>query len=151
GNQPFAREIFWLATDGSGAVKRLTHHHSDQAVNSSGDKDYWAEPHATSSWDGTVVLYATVWQQRWAHYYLNTVTGNWWSSPPTFSGWAALPGGVTTATGPAAVMFNGAQPVFVQGTDNGIYQNLLTAGGWSGRSPLTGKTPSGPSATVFNN
>ena len=77
GNQPFAREIFWLKTDGSGAVKRLTQHHSDQAV-SSGQKDYWAEPHATSSWDGTVVLYATVWQQPWAHYYLNTVTGNWW-------------------------------------------------------------------------
>jgi len=78
GNQPFTREIFFLKTDGSGAVKRLTHHHSDQATNASGDKDYWAEPHATSSWDGTIVLYATVWQKPWAHYYLNTVTGNWW-------------------------------------------------------------------------
>jgi len=78
GNPPFAREIFFLKTDGSGAVKRLTHHHSDQATDSWGDKDYWAEPHATSSWDGTIVLYATVWQQPWVHYYLNTVTGSWW-------------------------------------------------------------------------
>jgi hypothetical protein len=78
GNKPFAREIFWLKTDGSGAVKRLAHHHSDQATDSTGQKDYWAEPHATSSWDGTIILNASVWQTPWTHYDLYTVTGNWW-------------------------------------------------------------------------
>jgi hypothetical protein len=78
GNRPFAREIFWLKTDGSGAVKRLAHHHSDQATDSSNQKDYWAEPHATSSWDGTIILNASVWRTPWTHYDLHTVTGSWW-------------------------------------------------------------------------
>jgi hypothetical protein len=78
GNRPFAREIFWLKTDGSGAVKRLAHHHSDEATDSANQKDYWAEPHATSSWDGTIILNASVWQTPWTHYDLETVTGSWW-------------------------------------------------------------------------
>jgi hypothetical protein len=78
GNPLLAREIFWLKTDGSGAVKRIAHHRSDQAFDPSGEKDYWAEPHATSSWDGTIILFASVWQTPWIHYDLYTVTGVWW-------------------------------------------------------------------------
>jgi hypothetical protein len=81
GNPPFAREIFWLKTDGSGAVKRIAHHHSDQALDASGDKDYWAEPHATSSWDGTVVVFASAWHEPFSHYDLYSVTGPWWPEP----------------------------------------------------------------------
>jgi hypothetical protein len=75
--QPFAREVFWLKLDGSGAVRRIAHHHSDQD-SANGDKDYWAEPHATSSWDGSVVVFASVWGQPFQHYDLYTVTGQWW-------------------------------------------------------------------------
>lgn len=59
-DSPFQREIFWLKLDGSGAVQRLAHHHSDQG-SCNADKDYWAEPHAVGSWDGSKVLFASVW------------------------------------------------------------------------------------------
>jgi hypothetical protein len=73
-----AREIFWLKLDGSGQVRRLAHHHSDQGVDANGDKDYWAEPHATSAWDGSTILFASVWGQPFSEYDLYTVTGWWW-------------------------------------------------------------------------
>ncbi|HEV8713400.1 MAG TPA: hypothetical protein VGX03_11290, partial [Candidatus Binatia bacterium] len=71
----------------------------------------------------------------------------------TFSGWAPLPGGGATLAGPAVVIFNGEPWVFVRGTNNRIYRNLLTASSWSGWSevPGGGLTPSSPGATVFNN
>jgi hypothetical protein len=75
---PFAREVFWLNLDGSGQVRRVAHHHSDQSVNADGDKDYWAEPHATSSWDGSTIVFASVWGQPFGEYDLYTVTGQWW-------------------------------------------------------------------------
>jgi hypothetical protein len=80
--QPFAREIFWLKLDGSGAVRRIAHHHSNQALRpgAAGDpeKDYFAEPQATSSWDGTIVLFSSVWGEPFQHYDLYSVTGLWW-------------------------------------------------------------------------
>jgi hypothetical protein len=56
-----------------------------------------------------------------------------------FSGWTLLPGGGVTLAGPAVVILNGAPLVFARGTDNGIYQNFLTAGGWSGWSEVPGE------------
>jgi hypothetical protein len=76
--QPYAREILWLKLDGSGEVRRIAHHHSDQGFDSSGKKDYWAEPQATSSWDGSIVLFSSVWGQPFTEYDLYTVTGHWW-------------------------------------------------------------------------
>lgn len=76
-SQPYSREVLWLKLDGSGTVRRIAHHHSDQARPSTG-KDYWAEPQATSSWDGSVVLFSSVWGQPFSHYDLYTVTGQWW-------------------------------------------------------------------------
>jgi hypothetical protein len=80
--QPFAREIFWLKLDGSGAVRRIAHHHSDQAfclsLSGEREKDYFAEPQATSSWDGKIVLFASVWGEPFKHYDLYAATGLWW-------------------------------------------------------------------------
>jgi hypothetical protein len=75
---PFAREVFWLKLDGSGQVRRVAHHHSDQGVDANGNKDYWAEPHATCSWDGMLILFASVWDQPFSEYDLYAVTGQWW-------------------------------------------------------------------------
>lgn len=75
--QPFSREIFWLKLDGSGEVRRIAHHHSDQGF-VDGKKDYWAEPQATSSWDGSIVLFSSVWNQPFSEYDLYSVTGKWW-------------------------------------------------------------------------
>jgi hypothetical protein len=74
---PFAREVFWLKMDGSGQVKRIAHHHSDQVAGGSMGKDYFAEPHATASWDGTVVAFSSTWGTPW-RYDFYTVTGGWW-------------------------------------------------------------------------
>jgi hypothetical protein len=81
-HEPFAREIFWLKLDGSGAVRRIAHHHSDQVLRSGpsgeSEKDYFAEPQATSSWDGAVVLFSSVWGEPFTHYDLYAATGLWW-------------------------------------------------------------------------
>jgi hypothetical protein len=74
---PYAREVFWLKLNGSGEIRHLAHHHSDQ-VEAGDKKDYWAEPQATSSWDGNVVLFASVWGEPFQEYDLYTVTGHWW-------------------------------------------------------------------------
>jgi len=74
---PYSREVLWLKLDGSGAVRRIAHHHSDQS-RIDGKKDYWAEPQATSSWDGSIVLFSSVWEQPYSEYDLYTVTGWWW-------------------------------------------------------------------------
>lgn len=79
---PFSREVFWLALDGSGKVRHLAQHHSDVAYNSAGEKDYFAEPHATSSWDGSIVLVASVWGTPWKQYDLYTVTAVAPPKPP---------------------------------------------------------------------
>jgi hypothetical protein len=77
GTHACAREVFWLKLDGSGEVRHIAHHHSDQATVND-EKDYWAEPQATSSWDGNIVLFASVWGQPFQRYDLYTVTGQWW-------------------------------------------------------------------------
>lgn len=74
---PCAREVFWLKLDGGGDIRHVAHHHSDQAMRNK-TKDYWAEPHATSSWDGNIVLFASTWGQPFSQYDLYTVTGHWW-------------------------------------------------------------------------
>jgi hypothetical protein len=79
--RPFSREIFWLKLDGSGEVRRIGHHHSDQGFHSTpwGDeKDYFAEPQATSSWDGKLVVFASVWGEPFNHYDLYLLSGQWW-------------------------------------------------------------------------
>jgi hypothetical protein len=74
---PYAREVFWLKLDGSGEVRHVAHHHSDQARTDK-QKDYWAEPQATSSWDGNIVLFSSVWGQPFGRYDLYMVKGQWW-------------------------------------------------------------------------
>jgi hypothetical protein len=80
--RPFSREVFWLKLDGSGQVRRIAHHHSDQGFRLAPwggmEKDYWAEPQATSSWDGNLVLFCSVWGEPFNHYDLYSVTGQWW-------------------------------------------------------------------------
>jgi hypothetical protein len=74
--EPFSREIFWLKLDGSGMVKRIAHHHSDCDTRR-GERDYWSENHATSSWDGNTVVFASNWNEPWNHYDLYTLSGDW--------------------------------------------------------------------------
>jgi hypothetical protein len=61
--QPFAQEVFLLALDGSGRVQRLAHHHSTPYYETDGSKKYWDEPHATSSWDSSLILLTSNWGQ----------------------------------------------------------------------------------------
>lgn len=78
---PRMREIFWLALDGSGQVKPLAHHHSDVATKDD-LKDYFAEPHATSSWDGSLVVFTSVWGQPWTRYDVYTIGAGAVVPPP---------------------------------------------------------------------
>jgi hypothetical protein len=64
---PFTREIFLVALDGSGAVERLAHSHAYVGM-VNGDRDYFAETHASSSWDGSLVLFASTWGDTGQHY-----------------------------------------------------------------------------------
>jgi len=68
-----------------------------------------------------------------------------------WTGWAEVPGGGATPDSPAAVSYNGAQNVFVRGTDNAIYRNVLSAGAWSGwaQVPGNGATTSALGADTF--
>jgi hypothetical protein len=73
---PLGREVFWLPLDGSGDVRRIAHHHSDVTIQSD-KKDYWAEPHASPSWDGSRVFFSSTWGDAYKRYDLYVVTGNW--------------------------------------------------------------------------
>jgi hypothetical protein len=85
--QAFAREIFWLALDGSQGVKRIAHHHSEVAVNA-GVPDVQAQPQATTTWDGQTVVFTSVWcatpvaadcqGASFGRYDVYTATGMWW-------------------------------------------------------------------------
>lgn len=76
---PFSREIFLLALDGSGRVKRLAHHHSEQFTDSSGNKDYWSEPQATSSWSGDMFVFASTFGAlAFTQYDDFLISGNFW-------------------------------------------------------------------------
>lgn len=79
--QPLGREIFWVALDGSGLLKRIAHHHSDLAYTDQPwgrEKDYFAEPHATSSWDGKAVFFNSVWGDNFNQYDVYKASGPWW-------------------------------------------------------------------------
>ncbi len=63
---PFEDEIFALKMDGSGDVQRIAHHHSKRFSPSTPDRDnsnYWAEPHATVSRDGTRMIFGSNWRE----------------------------------------------------------------------------------------
>ncbi len=47
-------QIFQMATDGSGGIRRLVHHHSNK-------DDYWARPRASISKDGRYVTFDSSW------------------------------------------------------------------------------------------
>lgn len=81
--EPFSREIFLVSLDGSGAVERLAHHQSLVANLPSGERDYFAEPHASSSWDGSLVLFASTWGQTGQHYDLYSLTQTGGGTPPS--------------------------------------------------------------------
>ncbi|HTL83009.1 MAG TPA: T9SS type A sorting domain-containing protein [Bacteroidia bacterium] len=59
----FKDEIFQVATDGSGSVRRLAHHHSDflsdYAANGSGA--YWSSPKGCISKDGKWIVFTSNW------------------------------------------------------------------------------------------
>jgi hypothetical protein len=81
--QPFGREIFLLSLDGTQSVKRIAHHHSDvQPAGPQGDEDYFAEPHATMTWDGNTIVFSSTWGDPLIRYDVYTVTqppnGTWW-------------------------------------------------------------------------
>lgn len=63
---PFEDEVFMLKLDGSGTVQRLAHHHSRRFSPATPDRDnsnYYAEPHATVSRDGSRILFASNWRE----------------------------------------------------------------------------------------
>jgi len=63
---PFEDEVFALKMDGSGTVERYAHHHSREYSTYTPDRDhganYFAEPRATVSKDGTRILFASNWR-----------------------------------------------------------------------------------------
>ncbi len=78
---PFQRELFWIST-ATKEVRRIAHHHSDQGSDANG-KDYFAEPHAVPSWDGTMVAFASVWGSPFQEYDFYSVTGDWFHTGAT--------------------------------------------------------------------
>ena len=68
-----------------------------------------------------------------------------------WSGWSEVPGAGQTTDAPSAVKYSGKHYLFVRGTDNLIYRNVLTSAGWSGWSevPGGGSTTSAPAASVY--
>ena len=80
--KPLMRELFWVKMDGSGEVRRIAHHHSDVAVGTT-DKDYWAEPHGSSSWDGSIAVFSSVWGVPFGPIDFYKVTGKWFDDSST--------------------------------------------------------------------
>jgi hypothetical protein len=62
-----------------------------------------------------------------------------------------VPGAGQTTDAPSAVKFDGKHYLFVRGTDDRIYRNVLTSAGWSGWSevPGGGATTAAPAASVY--
>lgn len=58
-------EIFWLKLDGSGEVRRVAHHHSSRE-----DGGYFAEQHAVTNRNGTMILFASNWGAEKVNDYL---------------------------------------------------------------------------------
>ena len=53
-----------------------------------------------------------------------------------WTGWSQVPGNGLTTAGPATTVYQGKTYLFVRGTDNRIYQNVLTNSSWSGWSQV---------------
>jgi hypothetical protein len=69
----------------------------------------------------------------------------------TWSGWSEVPGAGQTTDAPSAVKFGRNHYLFVRGTDDLIYRNVLTADGWSGWAEVPGgATHSAPAASVYH-
>lgn len=70
-----------------------------------------------------------------------------------WSGWSQVPGNGLTTAGPATTVYQGKTYLFVRGTNQRIYQNVLTNSSWSGWSEVYGNglTPSNPGVTVYQN
>ena len=62
-------EIFWLKLDGSGEVRRVAHHHSDRE-----EGGYFAEQHAVTNRDGTLIVFASNWGGSVIHDFLVRLT-----------------------------------------------------------------------------
>lgn len=78
------------------------------------------------------------------------------TTEPSWSGWAPMPGGGATLSGPGLTIYNGVPWAFVRGTDNRIYTNHLISGtynSWVGWSEIPGgiSTYSKLTATVYTN
>jgi hypothetical protein len=74
------------------------------------------------------------------------------AAPLFWSGWGEIPGNGFTKDAPGATSYLGRLYLFVRGTDNRIYQNILSGTSWGtwGEVPYNnGFTPSGPAATVY--
>jgi len=77
--------------------------------------------------------------------YWNELVGVWGYGPASWSGWAKLPAGGTTLSGPALTIASDEVAFMVQGTNNGIYWCRGTWGGsWSTWERLPGATLSSP-------
>ena len=57
----FKNEIFQIATDGSGNVRRLAHHHSKVGRINNTTYDYWSTPRAAISMDGKWITFTSNW------------------------------------------------------------------------------------------
>lgn len=57
----FSDEIYQVATDGSKAVRRLCHHHSDYLNQTNFNDQYWSEPKANVSRNGKYAVFTSNW------------------------------------------------------------------------------------------
>ena len=66
-NVPFYQEVFRLSLNStlqSPKVQRLAHHRSERNLPAScGMSNYWADPHASTSRDGTQIIFGSTWGQ----------------------------------------------------------------------------------------
>mgnify|MGYP001584849086 CR=1 FL=1 len=77
---PLQHEIFLLNIH-TGEIRRICHHHSLADRSATGeDKDYFAEPQATSSWDGDSVVFSSNWgpSERYTRYETYKIEGTFW-------------------------------------------------------------------------
>ena len=70
--------------------------------------------------------------------------------PSPFSGWAGIPIGGATLSGPAVTIYEGEPFVVVHGTDHRIYYARQMAGTWTGWTSLPGSTFTRPSVVVYD-
>lgn len=63
-NDWYENEVFLAKLDGSSTIVRLAKHHSDVTVIDDSGEDYWRQPHATISRDGTRVIWGSNWDNN---------------------------------------------------------------------------------------